>query len=266
MTAFFYVYLGLIGLAVGSFLNVVIVRMPAKESIWKPASKCPQCQSEIKRYDNIPVISWLLLKGKCRSCGEPIPVGYPLVELTNLGLWLAAGVRFGPHWIIIPYLFLFSVLLAQSVIDLELYILLDRITFPAVAASIPMLIAAAYLSRDTAFIGGDPKAALIGAAIGGVGYFLFLGIFAVISPRGMGLGDVKLALLMGLYLGFLNPALILFSLILASALGIVVGGVFFFARGRKSENFPFGPWLAVGCIVAILFDTTILKAFNLTLN
>ena len=257
MTAVFWCFLPLFGLAVGSFLNVIIVRMPGDESILRPPSKCPQCESEIKGRDNIPVVSWLLLRGKCRSCGEPIPVGYPLVELANTALWVAAGVRFGPHAVLVPFLFLFSVLLAQSVIDLELYILLDKITFPALAISVPLLAA-------VAFTGHDPKAAIIGAAAASIGYFVFLGLPAVIYPKGMGLGDVKLALLMGLYLGFIHPVLALFSVILACLLGIVAGGVLYFARGRKSQNFPFGPWLALGCVLAILFSAQILHPYGYT--
>lgn len=255
MTAVFYVFLGLFGLAVGSFLNVVIVRMPAKESILTPPSRCPQCRSELALRDNIPVVAWLLLRGKCRSCSEPIPAGYPLVELANAVLWLAAGVRFGQEWILLPYLFLFSVLLAQSVIDLELYILLDRITFPALAVSVPLLLAVS-LTVD------DARWAIVGAVIGSLGYFAFLGLPALLYPRGMGLGDVKLALLMGLYLGFISPILLLFALVVACFMGIVAGGILYFARGGKSENFPFGPWLALGCVVVILFSSTFLAPYQ----
>ena len=255
MTAVFWTFLPLFGLAVGSFLNVVIVRMPAKESILHPPSKCPQCNHEIKGRDNIPVVSWLLLRGKCRSCQEPIPIGYPLVELGNVALWLALGARFGPHVVLIPYLFLASVLLAQSVIDAELYILLDRITFPAIAVSVPALVAVSFSLHD-------PGKAMLGALVGGVGYFLFLGIPALLYPRGMGLGDVKLAALMGLYLGFLHPVLALFSVIMACLIGILVGGVIYFARGRKSDNFPFGPSLALACILAIVFSHPLLRPYT----
>src|SRR3954471_903997 len=94
-TALFDVFMGVFGLAIGSFLNVVIVRVPAKESILHPPSKCPLCENAIAPRDNIPVLSWILLKGKCRHCGEPIAVGYPLVEASNAVLWVLAGVRFG---------------------------------------------------------------------------------------------------------------------------------------------------------------------------
>ena len=256
MTAVFLVFLTLFGLAVGSFLNVVIVRMPADESILHPPSKCPQCENEIALRDNVPVLSWLLLHGKCRSCGEPIPIGYPLVELGNAVLWLAAGLYFGPHAVLLPYLFLFSVLLAQSVIDLELYVLLDAITKPAILISIVALTAVAFTLDN-------PKGAILGALIGMVGYFVFLLLPNIVYSKGMGFGDVKLAALLGLYLGYIHPFLILFSLIIACLVGIAVGGVLYFARGRKSSQFAFGPWLALGCVITILLSHQILKPYGL---
>lgn len=246
--------LGLFGLAIGSFLNVVIVRLPDGDSLLHPPSRCPQCEAPIAPRDNIPVVSWLLLRGRCRSCGEPIPAGYPLVEAASAVLWVVAGVRFGMSWALIPMLLLFSTLLAQSVIDLELYRLLDKITFPVLGASIVLIAAASALEDDPSRIGL--------AVVGGLGYCGFLGIPALIMPRGMGLGDVKLALLLGLYLGWVHPLLILFSLILACLLGIVVGLVVFAARKGRSEPFPFGPWLALGCIAALVFSDPLLDLYH----
>ncbi|MEJ7585205.1 MAG: prepilin peptidase [Acidimicrobiales bacterium] len=223
--------LAVAGLVVGSFLNVVIVRLPEGGSIVRPPSQCPECHAVIGLRDNVPVVSWLLLRGRCRSCATPIPVGYPLVEAGNAALWVLAGVRFGFQVALVPYLFLFSVLLAQSVIDLEQYRLLDRITYPAIAASAVALPVAA-LSID------DPIGAVLGAAIGSVAYFLLLFIPSLVHPQGMGLGDVKLAVLMGLYLGFIHPVLVLYAVIIACVLGIAVGIVLFFARAG-----PAGPFL-----------------------
>lgn len=248
------VILGLFGLVIGSFLNVVIVRMPDEESIVSPPSRCPQCRTEIRNRDNIPVVSWLLLRGRCRDCGEPIPAGYPLVEAANAALWVVAGLRFGQSWALIPMLLLFSTLLAQSVIDLELYRLLDKITFPVLGVSVVLIAGASALEGDVSRLG----LALLGAAA----YCLFLGIPALVMPRGMGLGDVKLALLLGLYLGWLHPLLIMFSLILACLLGILVGLVAFAARRGKSEPFPFGPWLALGCILALVFSQPLLDLYH----
>jgi hypothetical protein len=135
-TALLLVLLAVFGLAVGSFLNVVIVRVPAGESLFHPPSKCPLCQAPLAKKDNIPVVSWLLLRGRCRSCQEPIPAGYPIVELANAVLWVVAGLRFGATWPLVPYALLFSVLLALSVIDLELYILPNKITYPSILVSI----------------------------------------------------------------------------------------------------------------------------------
>lgn len=247
------VLLGVVGLLVGSFLNVVIVRMPDGDSIVSPPSRCPQCETPIRPIDNIPVVSWVLLRGRCRSCSEPIPAGYPLVELANAGLWVLAGVRFGTSWALVPMLLLFSTLLAQSVIDLELYRLLDKITFPVLAVSVPLIAVVSAVEGDPTRVGM--------AVLGALGYCLFLGIPAVVMPRGMGLGDVKLALLLGLYLGWIHPLLIGFSLILSCLLGLAAGLVIFVARRGKSQPFPFGPWLALGCVLAIVFSQPLLDLY-----
>jgi leader peptidase (prepilin peptidase)/N-methyltransferase len=134
---------------VGSFLNVVIVRVPSGESVLHPPSKCPQCEQSIAPRDNIPVISWLLLRGHCRSCGTDIPAGYPLVELANAALWVIAGLRFGASWELLPYAVLFSVLLALSVIDLELYILPNRITYPSIVVSAIAVVPSCRSRRPT---------------------------------------------------------------------------------------------------------------------
>ena len=245
--------LGLGGLVVGAFLNLVIVRLPDGGSLLTPPSRCPECETPIPPRDTIPVLSWILLRGRCRSCGEPIPAGYPLVELANAGLWVVGGLRFGTSWALVPFLVLFSTLLAQSVIDLELYRLLDKITFPVLAASVVLIGAASALEGDPSRVGM--------AVLGGLAYCAFLGVPAFVMPRGMGLGDVKLALLLGLFLGWLHPILILFSLIIACGLGIVVGLGVFVARRGRSEPFPFGPWLALGCILALVFSQLLLDVY-----
>lgn len=246
------VVLALGGLAVGWFLNTVIVRLPDGASL-RPPPRCPECEARLTPGNLVPVVSWLRLRGRCRSCGAPIPLGYPLVEVGNAVLWVAAGLRFGSRWVLLAYLFLFSVLLAQAVIDFELYRLLDRITYPAIMVSLVALPLVALTLEH-------PKGAVLGAAVGGVGYFLFLFLPALVFPRGMGLGDAKLAALMGLYLGLIHPVLVLYSVILACLLGLAAGVALFFARGRESRAFPFGPWLALGCVLAVLFHTSLLRA------
>lgn len=260
-TALLLIFLAVFGLAVGSFLNVVIVRVPSDESLLRPPSKCPMCETEIARRDNIPVLSWFLLKGKCRSCGEPIPAGYPLVEAGNAVLWVLAGIRFEDSAFVIPYAILFSVLLALSVIDLELYILPNRITYPSILVSLVAIPVLAFAFVD------DPVPAIVGAAIGAIGFagFLLVILLAwelVMRKEGMGMGDVKLAVLLGLWLGFINPLLCLFALIASSVIGMVVG-VAILAVRKESRPFPFGPWLALGTIVVILFSAQILSIYDI---
>lgn len=260
-TGLLLVLLAVFGLAVGSFLNVVIVRVPSGESLLHPPSKCPLCETPIAPRDNIPVLSWLLLRGRCRACGEPIPAGYPLVELTNAVLWVVAGIRFGATAELAIYALLFSVLLVLSVIDLELYLLPNRITYPSIIVSIVAVPVVSYLTSD------DPGASIRWAYLGGL---LFAGILLVtllaweliVHKEGMGMGDVKLAVLLGIWLGWIHPLLPLMALIASSILGLIVGiGVL--AVRRESRPFPFGPWLALGTIVVIVFSGPILGIYDL---
>ncbi len=253
-SALLLVALGLTGLAVGSFLNLVIVRLPDGGSLLTPSSRCPQCEGPIRPVDTIPILSYVWLRGRCRSCREPIPLGYPLVEAANAALWVAAGLRFGLSWALVPFLVLFSALLAQSVIDLELYRLLDKITFPVLGVSTVAVV-------GVSLIEGEPSR--IPYALGGaLGYFAFLFLPALVYPRGMGLGDVKLALLMGLFLGWINPLLCFYALISACLLGLVVGVILYLARGCTSVEFPFGPWLALGCVLVLLLSGVILDSYG----
>jgi len=245
------------GAVVGSFLNQVIVRMPAAEPLLRPAPACPRCDERIAGRDLVPLVSWLVLRGRCRACGEAIPAGYPLVEAANAVLWVAAGLRFGSGWALIPFLLLFSTLLAQSVIDLELSRLLDRITFPVFAASVVGVVVVSVAQ-------GVPARALLALA-GALGYFVLLFVPALVHPRGMGLGDVKLALLMGLFLGWLSPLMIFFALIISSVIGVVVGVGLYLARGRESRQYPFGPWLALGTVVTVLVSPGLLDAYQTSL-
>jgi len=182
-----------------------------------------------------------------------VAVGSRAFELGNAALWSAAGLRFGPHLVIIPYLVLFSVLLALSVIDLEQYILPNRITYPAIVfALVAIPIVSIVIGRSDA---------IVGALAGGAGYFLFLFIPAAVYPKGMGFGDVKLAGLMGLYLGWIHPFLPFPALIIASLVGLLAGLVLLIRRGT-SRPYPFGPWLALGCVLAILFSGPLLASYG----
>lgn len=245
----------------GSFLNVVIVRVPSGESILRPPSKCPQCEQPIAGRDNIPVVSWLLLHGRCRTCGEEIPAGYPIVELTNAVLWVIAGLRFGASWELVPYAILFSVLLALSVIDLELYLLPNRITYPSMVISAIAVVPLSIAATD------DPGRHITQALLSGLGYAGFLAVMLfgfefITKKQGMGMGDVKLAVILGIWVGWIEPILVIYSLIFASVFGLVVGIVVLAVR-RESRPYPFGPWLALGAMAAILASDQILEAVGL---
>lgn len=259
------VLLGVFGLAVGSFLNVVIVRVPSHESLLHPPSKCPQCEQAIRPRDNIPVLSWVLLKGRCRECGEPIPAGYPLVEVTNAVLWVVAGAwaswslqlsSGGTVAVSVGFAALFSVLLALSVIDLELYILPNKITYPSILASLVVLPLLSWT------IGEDVTWGLGRAVAGGLGYAGFLAVVLIawdliMRRPGMGVGDVKLAALLGLWVGWVSPYLVLYALIAASLIGLVAGGVAFVIR-RENREYPYGPWMALGALLVLLAQEPIL--------
>jgi leader peptidase (prepilin peptidase)/N-methyltransferase len=255
MTAFVAVVCGIFGLAVGSFLNVVIHRVPAKESVVAPRSRCPRCGTELAARDNIPVVSWLLLRGKCRTCSEPISGRYPLVELFTAAVFAAAGIRFSDSWALPAYLVFFASLIAISFIDLEHYIVPNRIVYPTLFASIPLLAAAALAD-------GDPDR-IWHAAIGSFAAWFALLVVHFIQPKGMGFGDVRLSALLGMYLGWIDLELVLLGMLLGFILGAVVGIglVVTKVRGRK-DAVPFAPFLAAGATIAVLASRPILSWYG----
>ena len=235
----------LLGLLVGSFLNVVIWRVPRKESVVAPRSHCPGCDEPIAPRDNVPVLSWILLRGRCRHCGTRISVRYPLIELGCAALFGALGARFAHSWALPAYLVLGAALLAISAIDLEHYIIPNRIVYPVGIAAIPLLAFGAGLDGDWwAF-----ARALIGAACA----FAALFVIHVASPRGMGFGDVRLSFVLGLYLGYLGALDVMFGLFLGFAYGAVVGVALMAVRKRgRRQHIPFGPFLAAGALTIVL--------------
>ena len=257
MTAFVTVVCGVFGLAVGSFLNVVIYRVPRKESVVRPRSRCPGCGTQLAERDNVPVVSWLLLRGKCRTCGEPISGRYPLVELLTGALFAAAALRFGADWVLPAYLVFFASLVAITFIDLEHYIIPNRIVYPTIFISVPLLVLAAAVQ--------DEWGNLERAAIGAVAAWGFLLIVHLIQPRGMGFGDVRLSFVLGLFLGWLDLRHVFLGLFLGFLFGALSGLVLmaFRRRGRK-DHIPFGPFLAAGAVVAVLFGSQILAWYSPT--
>lgn len=228
----------LFGLVVGSFLNVVICRLPKGESVVSPASRCPACGTPIRWYDNVPVLGYLFLGGKCRVCKARISVEYPLVELGNGLLYGTLGWRFGLAPELPVYMALTSALLAATMIDLHHQILPDRITLPGIVLG---LLASATL-LPSGFL-----PALAGALLGGGLFFLI----ALVSRGGMGGGDIKLIAMIGAFLGW---QAVLLTTFLAATVGGLVGVVLmlFFGKGRKFAV-PFGPFLSAGAVVCLLW-------------
>jgi leader peptidase (prepilin peptidase) / N-methyltransferase len=232
------------GLAVGSFLNVVAARVPLRRSVVHPGSACMLCGTPIAWYDNLPILSYLSLRGRCRSCGETIPWKYPLVELLTALLIGASVLAFGFSAQAAVASFFCATLIAISVVDLERRIIPNRIVLPA---------AAVVLAAQTLLF-PSPEWAL--AALGAS---LFLFIAALAYPAGMGMGDVKLALLLGAMLGLTVPAAMMVGMVAA----LVPSTVLLIRHGSAARKMgiPFGPFLAFGGIVALFAGDWILDAY-----
>jgi leader peptidase (prepilin peptidase)/N-methyltransferase len=240
-------FAGVLGAIVGSFLNVVTYRLPRHESLVSPASHCPSCDTPVRPYDNIPILSWLLLRGHCRSCAAPISPRYPLVEAGTAalcaGVVLAhdsvAGIALGVALILI--------VVPAAAIDLEHRIIPNRIT--ALGAVLALGLGVAL---DPS---GEPERLIAGAAAGG-----FLLLAALAYPNGMGMGDVKLVAVIGLFLGSAVAPAILIALLSGVLVGAVVIARKGAAEGRKTA-IPFGPFLALGALVAVFAGQEIVQFY-----
>ena len=247
---FTYVLMGLLGLCVGSFLNVVIYRVPRGMSVSYPSSHCTSCAYSLRWYDNIPVISYCFLRGKCRKCHAPISPRYTIVELANMLLWLLCVWRFFSVDVFgilrtACVAVLCSVLICVFFIDLEHKIIPDR--FNIIIAVLGVILTVS----DAAEMGGWATH-LIGLAVGG-GFFLAVYYLAILvyKREGLGFGDVKLMAAAGLFLGWLNVFL---AVLIASVTGsIVLLAVRNRTKAGKGTEYPFAPFLAVGILLASLF-------------
>jgi leader peptidase (prepilin peptidase) / N-methyltransferase len=239
---------GLFGLLAGSFAGVVIHRLPRHESLVRPGSHCPACDAPVAWRDNVPLIGWLLLRGRCRRCRAPIPLRYPAVEAAMGGLWFLITLRLtgeGLGWAVPAYLVLAFVCLVLAVIDATTGLLPNRITYPAFPAVAALLVVASVGHGDLGRLG---RGLLAAAATGA--FFLLL---ALISPRGMGLGDVKLAPTLGLGLGWLSWGAVAVGVFAAFLLGGLAGLAGMLALGLSRKSLlPFGPWLVAGALLGIL--------------
>jgi leader peptidase (prepilin peptidase) / N-methyltransferase len=240
-------FAGVLGAIVGSFLNVVVHRLPRHESLVTPASHCPACGAPVKPYDNVPILSFLLLRGHCRNCSSSISVRYPLVEALTAALCVGAVIAHSSTAAIALSVALILLVVPAALIDLEHRIIPNQIT--ALGAVLALIIG---LALDPA---GEPERLIAGAAAGG-----FLLLAALAYPGGMGMGDVKLAGVMGLFLGrAVAPALLI-----ALLTGVVVGvGVIVRkgAREGRKTALPFGPFLALGALVAVFAGADIVTAY-----
>jgi leader peptidase (prepilin peptidase) / N-methyltransferase len=235
--AFAAVFAGALGATVGSFLNVVAYRLPRRESLLRPASRCPGCGTAIKAYDNVPVLGWLWLRGRCRACGATISWHYPAVEAVAGLLCALVVLKFGADsdvWLPLVFVLL---LIPITLIDLEFTIIPNSLTLLGAVAAVAL----------TAALDSDHLVAhlIAGAAAGG--FFL---IAAIVYPAGMGMGDVKLAGVMGLVLGRAVVPAIFAALALGTIVGAGVMARYGVREGRK-KGIPFGPWLAAGSLVGL---------------
>ncbi|BDZ49061.1 prepilin peptidase [Frondihabitans sucicola] len=258
------VAVGGFGLLIGSFLNVVVYRLPNGMSLSTPPSACPGCGSRIKAYDNVPVLSWLALQGKCRGCKKAISARYPLVELGTAAFFFIVGLRFVPRGlllepghaivaqlpVVLAFLYLAAISVALGLIDVDVHRLPNAIVLPSYVAGVVLFTAAAVLSGEwDSLIRG-----LIGLAVLWVAY----AGMALAYPGGMGFGDVKLAGVLGLYLGWLGWG----PLIVGAFAAFLLGGLFSLILlgtkrvGRKG-GIPFGPWMLVGAWVGIFLGPSI---------
>lgn len=248
MTALVVTLSAVLGLLVGSFLNVVVWRVPRGESVVSPPSACPSCGHRVRSRDNVPVLSWLLLRGRCRDCRAPISRRYPLVELAGAVLFGLAAAFAGASWTLPALLYLAAVGLALTLIDLDVHRLPNAIVLPSYPVAAVLLLVA-DLAPDGRLDTGTAVRALVGAAA----LFGFYFLLAFIYPAGMAFGDVKLAGLLGLYLGWFGWG----ALVVGSFGAFLLGGVFSVGllltrrAGRKS-GIPFGPWMIAGAVLGVV--------------
>lgn len=259
--------IGVFGSLIGSFLNVVAYRVPLKRSIVSPPSACPACATTIRGYDNIPVVSWLVLRGKCRDCSTPISKRYPLVELGTGAFFAAVAVWFFPFaelarsgtavagiLVLVAFLYLAAVSVALGLIDLDTHTLPNAIVLPS------YLVGAALLA-GAAIFGGD-DAALLRAGIGMAALWLAYFLMALVYPAGMGLGDVKLAGVLGMFLGWAGWG----EFAVGAFAAFLLGGLYALAlvlarKATRTSGIPFGPWMLLGAWTGVFCGNAVWSGY-----
>ena len=236
------------GLLIGSFLNVVAYRLPRGESLAYPGSHCPSCDAPVKAYDNIPLLSWLLLRGRCRGCSEPIARRYPLVEALTAALFAAvAVVHAHDTTMLVLGLVLVAFLVPIALIDADHRIIPNKLTLPAAALG---LVLGTVLDP-----GGEVQRLIAGLAAGSV-----LALPSLLHPKGMGMGDAKLVAVLGLYLGTAVAPAVFVAFVLGTAVGMGIMLRKGMSAGRKTAV-PFGPFLAIGGVVGVLAGQQLVQLY-----
>ena len=254
-----YIFIFIFGAVIGSFLNVCIYRIPQGLSIVRPSSRCTSCGTPIKFYDNIPILSYMLLAGKCRYCKAGLSIRYPLVELLNAVLYVIVLSRFGldSPWVLLAYCLFVSALIVIFFIDIDHQIIPDGITLPG----IPLAVIFGSLVLPDPFFRTDLlgwKSSLIGVIAGGGSFYLIAVIGKMMLKKdAMGGGDIKMMAMVGGLLGWKGVILTTF---MGSLLGSVIGGSLIIFKGKEwGAKIPFGPYLAAGALVSLFYGEDILK-------
>lgn len=244
MTSLRVVFLALLGLAIGSFANVVVYRVPQGLSLLRPRSHCPHCASDIAPYDNIPVLSWILLRGECRRCHAPIAVRYPLVELLTAALFVAVGQRVGWRWDLPAFLLFVAGLVVLALVDADHLLLPRRLVYPLTAMVGGWLVLDAAVTHQWHRLGVS--------ALWGLGWWALFAGLRLANEAWMGGGDVRLAFLLGLALGWYGGGAVLIAFFAANLIGAVTG-IILIAIGRttRGQPLPFGVFLALGSLVGL---------------
>ncbi len=244
------------GLIIGSFLNVCIYRLPRDISIIRPSSACPICKNPIKPWDNIPLLSYIILRGKCRNCGERISIRYPIVELLNGLFYLLILYVFGFGWHLLPLFAFISSMIVITLIDLEFQIIPDVITLPGIIIG---LVSSSFLLPDP-FLNFNSSNTTVGFLNSFIGLLLGGGLFyiiAIVSRGGMGGGDIKMMAMVGAFMGWKAVLLVTF---IGSLLGSIMGIFLMLLKGKdRKTKVPFGPFLAIGSIITLFWGGAILK-------
>lgn len=262
------VVIAALGLAIGSFLNVVAYRVPLGLSVITPASACPNCGHEISARDNVPILSWLVLRGKCRQCATPISPRYLVVEAITGVAFVAMALRFLPDVLsattwnaaisgvltLVAFLYFAAISVALTAIDIDVHRLPNAIVLPSYVVGAVLLAAAALL-------GGDPVQLARAAAGAGILVVLYF-VLAIIKPGGMGMGDVKLAGVLGLFLGSIGWGALAVGAMGAFVLGGIFGVVLILARrAGRGSGIPFGPWMFAGAWLGIFAGEPLASAY-----